>query len=216
MSPSPGSSSGSSPAQGQGLRERKKAQTRRTIQEHALRLFLSQGYEKTTVADIARAAGVSHMTFFRNFPTKESVVESDDYDPLIARLIRERPADEDVVTALHRALAEGLAAVYEADREALLVRTRLVLTTPALRARVWENQHATERLFTDALTARRPSEDPLRVRVLAAASLAAMTTALTVWVDRAGDEHLPDLVDAAFEALRTPRPDGPQRDGDDR
>lgn len=196
-----------SPAEGtapaaQGLRERKKAQTRRNIQEHALRLFLSQGYDNTTVEEIATAAGVSHMTFFRYFPTKESVVESDDYDPLIARLIEERPPEEDALTALQKALGQGLASIYEADKEALLVRTRLILATPALRARQWRNQHATEQLFTDALTARQPTADPLRIRVLAAASLAALTTALTVWVDGEGSAHLPTLIDDAFDALR--------------
>ena len=185
-----------------GLRERKKAQTRRSIQEQALKLFLSQGYENTTVEQIAAAAGVSHMTFFRHFPTKESVVENDDYDPLIAQLIEARPPEEDSLTALHQALAQGLATVYATDKEALLVRTRLVLRTPALRARVWENQYATEQLFAESLAARLDSGVTLSIRVLAAASLAALTTALTLWVDSEGDEHLPSLVDQAFQTLR--------------
>lgn len=183
------------------LRERKKAQTRRTIQEEALRLFLSQGYEATTVEQIATAAGVSSMTFFRYFPTKESVVESDDYDPLIVRLIEQRPTEEDPLTALHRALGEGLAVVYATEREALLVRTRLILRTPALRARLWENQHSTERLLADALAARLDTEPTLSVRVIAAAALAALTTALTLWVDSDGSTDLPALVDQAFLTL---------------
>ncbi len=191
-----------SPTPPRGLRERKKAQTRRSIQEHALKLFLSQGYENTTVEQIAAAAGVSHMTFFRHFPTKESVVESDDYDPLIVRLIEERPPEEDPLTALQRALARGLAAIYDTDKDALLVRTRLVVRTPALRARAWENQYATEQLFSQALAARARGEVTLHTRVLAAASLAALTTALTHWVDRDGEDHLPTLVDEAFQVLR--------------
>ncbi|MFE6133557.1 TetR/AcrR family transcriptional regulator, partial [Streptomyces sp. NPDC056437] len=166
-----------------GLRERKKAQTRRTIQEQALRLFLSQGYDNTTVDEIARAAGVSSMTFFRHFPTKESVVESDDYDPFIASLIEQRPPGEAPLTALHRALGGGLAAVYATDREALLVRTRLILRTPALRARLWENQHATEEMLTGALAARSGQEPDLALRVIAAAALAALTATLTFWVE---------------------------------
>ncbi len=57
-----------------GLRERKKAQTREAIRAHALRLIEQQGFDATTVQEIADAAGVSHMTFFRHFPTKEAVV----------------------------------------------------------------------------------------------------------------------------------------------
>ncbi|QES47008.1 TetR family transcriptional regulator [Streptomyces venezuelae] len=189
------------PTPAPGLRERKKALTRRTIQEHALRLFLAQGYQNTTVEEIAAAAGVSHMTFFRHFPTKESVVESDDYDPLIARLIRERPPHESDLTALREALLQGLGEVYAVGREALLARTRLILETPALRARTWDNQYATQRLFAEALQARAPGQSELSRRVIAAAALAAVTTALATWVESDGARELPDLVEEAFGAL---------------
>lgn len=195
-----------SPTSPTGLRERKKAQTRRSIQEHALRLFLSQGYEHTTVEQIASAAGVSHMTFFRNFPNKEAVVDTDDYDPMIVRLIEERPQEEGPLTALHRALAGGLSAVYTTEKDALLTRTRLILKTPALRSRAWENQYATEKMFASALAARLGTEPTLPTRVLAAASLAALTTALTIWVDGDGEDDLPLLVDEAFRTLRSQQP----------
>ncbi|MFG2335505.1 TetR family transcriptional regulator [Streptomyces yangpuensis] len=184
-----------------GLRERKKAQTRRTIQERALRLFLTQGFENTTVEQIAAEAGVSHMTFFRYFPTKESVVESDDYDPLIARIIQERPAHESDLVALREALLQGLREVYGVGQEALLARTRLILTTPALRARTWDNQYATQLLFAQALEARAPEGDELARRVAAAAALATVTTALAAWVEGDGARALPDVVDEAFRAL---------------
>lgn len=192
------------PVPGRGLRARKKAQTRQMIQTHALRLFLSNGYDATTVEEIAAAAGISHMTFFRHFPTKESVVDTDDYDPMIAELIAGRPPAEDPLTAIHHAVLEGFAAILPEGRDALLTRTRLVLTTPALRARLWENQHATVGLFTEALVARHPAAGPpdLGVRVLAGAALATLTTALITWVDGDGAEDLPELVDRAFAALR--------------
>ncbi len=191
------------PVSGPGLRARKKAQTRQVIQAQALRLFLAKGYDATTVEEIAAAAGVSHMTFFRHFLTKESVVDTDDYDPMIAALIAGRPSAEDPLTAIHQAVLEGLGAILPEGRDVLLTRTRLVLATPALRARLWENQYATVRLFTGALMTRHATDPPdLGVRVLAAAALATVTTALITWVDGDGAENLPELVDLAFVALR--------------
>jgi AcrR family transcriptional regulator len=179
------------------------AQTRCDLREHALRLFLAQGYDATTVEQIATAAGVSHMTFFRYFRTKESVVDIDDYDPMIAELIRARPADEDPITAIHHAIGSGLAVVLPHGCDALLERTRLIMATPALRARQADHQHATRRLFSGALAERAGLTAPtFALEVLAAAAVAALTTALVSWSDRGGEIDLIALVDEAFTALR--------------
>jgi len=187
-----------------GRREARKAATRRSIQEQALRLFLTKGYDATTVEQISAAADVSHMTFFRHFPTKESVVDTDDYDPMLAELIRSRPAAEDPLIAIRRATVAGLTAILPADREALLVRSRLIMETPALRARQADNQHATRVLLADALAARAGLDTPtFRLEVLAAAALAALTTAVTTWTAGSGAVDLISLVDEAFTMLRT-------------
>jgi AcrR family transcriptional regulator len=179
-------------------RERKKARTRQRLQEQALRLFVERGYEATTVEQIASAAGVSHMTFFRYFPTKEDAVLSDSYDPMLVAAIRARPRTEDPVTRIHAAVREGLAAIYTADREALLVRVRLSLRTPALRARLGDNQFATRDLLAGALEDGDPT---FATRVLASACLATLTTALEEWVSADGTAELPDLIDDAFGVL---------------
>ncbi|MGB3437221.1 MAG: TetR family transcriptional regulator [Actinophytocola sp.] len=184
---------------GQDWRERKKAQTRQRLQEQALRLFTERGYEATTVEQVAAAAGVSHMTFFRYFPTKEDVVLSDSYDPMLVAAIRARPRTEPAVERIHLAIREGLGAIYPAVREPLLVRTRLSLRTPALRARLWENQFATRELLAGALE---DGEPGFATRVLASACLAALTTALEEWVAGDGAAELPDLIDDAFRVLK--------------
>ena len=81
------------PAEGarQGLRERKKARTRFAIQQEALRLFREQGYGATTVEQIAEAAEVSPSTFFRYFQTKDALVLTDDYDPIMVERFRAQP-----------------------------------------------------------------------------------------------------------------------------
>ncbi len=188
-------------------REARKAATRRTIQEQALRLFLERGYDATTVEEISTAAGVSHMTFFRYFPTKESVVDTDDYDPFIAELIRSRPAAEGPVTAIHHALAEGLTTVLPTDRDALLERTKLIFATPSLRARQADNVYATRELFAGAVAARAGLTGPtFELEVLAAAALAAISFALETWAAGDGAADLLALVDEAFSALAAGRP----------
>ncbi|MHB0878148.1 MAG: acyl-CoA-like ligand-binding transcription factor [Anaerolineae bacterium] len=184
-----------------GLRERKKAQTRRTIQEHALRLFMEKGYEATTVQEIAAAAGVSHMTFFRYFPTKEDVVLSDDYDPMLMALVASRPADEPAIDTLRHAIGDGFRQIYAVDREALLARTRLIVSTPALRARLWEQQAASEGMLTAAMAARVGGAMTFRTRLIAAACFAAITVATVAWAENDGTPPLPELMDQALAML---------------
>jgi AcrR family transcriptional regulator len=186
-----------------GLRERKKAETRRSIQEHALRLFQEKGYEATTVEEIAAAAGVSHMTFFRYFPSKHAVVENDEYDPMIAELIRSRPADEDPLTAINRALATALRAMPADELSTVLARAQFILGVPALRARQLESQRTTRELFATAV-AGRGDATPYQREVLAAVALSALTVAIDTWAAGGGDLDLPDLVDQGFAAIRRP------------
>ena len=182
-------------------RSRKKAATRQSIQEHALRLFVEKGYDETTVEEIAAAAGVSHMTFFRYFPRKEAVVEYDEYDPLLEQLIAARPADDPPLVALQGAIRAGLEAILTTDREALLVRTRLVLRNPALRSRNVIAQDTTRDLFAHALARRaRLAEPDLACSVQASAALGAIAPAIMAWAE-GDDQDLIALVDDAFAAL---------------
>ncbi|MGH3677917.1 MAG: TetR family transcriptional regulator [Mycobacterium sp.] len=182
-------------------RARKKAATKLAIQEQALRLFVEKGYDATTVDEIAAAAGVSHMTFFRYFPRKEAVVEYDEYDPLIEELIAARPADEPPLTALHSAIRVGLENVLETDREALLIRTRLVLRNPVLRARNVMAQDETRDLFARALARRAGLPEPdLAATVQASAALGAIGPAIMAWAE-SDDADLVGVIDEAFAAL---------------
>ncbi|MBY8879011.1 TetR family transcriptional regulator [Streptomyces sp. PLK6-54] len=91
---------------GTGLRERKKAQTRRELRAGAARLFADQGFAGTTVADIAAAANVSERTFFRYFDSKEALLLPDG-EELFARIGAElaaRPPREEPVEAVCAAL----------------------------------------------------------------------------------------------------------------
>jgi AcrR family transcriptional regulator len=183
-------------------RQRKKNATRDRIRACALQLFREQGYDATTVEQIAAAAGVSHMTFFRYFPAKEDVAVSDSYDPLLAGLLEQTPAGWPLIDRVRAALLRGLRQLYDADRDTLLAQNKLIVSTPALRDRLWANQIATQQLILQALGAgQRPS---FQDRVTVAACLAAASTAVLTWVENNGTPDLPSLIDQAFDTLIHP------------
>jgi AcrR family transcriptional regulator len=184
-------------------RQRKKNATRDRIRAAALRLFREQGYDATTVEQIAAAAGVSHMTFFRYFPAKEDVALSDSYDPLIASVIAGTPATWPLIERIRAALADGLRQVYAADRDAMLAQNKLIMSTPALRERLWADQIATQEIVLRALGQDGPHAS-FQARVTVAACLAAASTAILTWVDNDGAAELPDLIEQAFDILSHP------------
>ncbi|MGD0084034.1 MAG: TetR family transcriptional regulator [Acidimicrobiales bacterium] len=119
-----------------GLRERKKAKTRLAIREHAMALFREQGYDRTTVEQIAAAAEVSPSTFFRYFPSKEEVVLQDDYDPLLIAAFQSQPVDTPPAKALRNAMYEVFSSMPDEERAREFERERLMMAVPELRARM--------------------------------------------------------------------------------
>lgn len=187
------------------LRERKKLKTRRAIQEHALRLFEDRGYDATTVEQIAEAAEVSPSTFFRYFPTKEDVVLTDEYDPLIGALFQARPADEEILTVLEVVMGQVLGELYEQDSALLLTRIRLIQRVPALRARSWDQaQHDTHSMLVRLMGERlgRDPGDP-ELRMFAAAVMGVLQEVVMDWATDEGRRHLPTLIGKAFAFLRS-------------
>jgi AcrR family transcriptional regulator len=188
-------------------RQRKKNATRDRIRASALRLFAEQGYEATTVEQIAVAAGVSHMTFFRYFPAKEDVALSDSYDPLIAGLLEQTPAEWPLAERIRAALLQGLGQLHDADRDTLLAQNRLIVSTPALRERLWASQMDAQQLILGALGAGQAGnpQPSFQDRVTVAACLAAAATAILAWVENDGTPALPSLIDQAFDTISRSR-----------
>jgi AcrR family transcriptional regulator len=187
-----------------GLRERKKQKTRWSIQEHALRLFQEQGYEQTTVDQIAAAAEISPSTFFRYFKTKEDVVVEDEYDPLLLRLFAAEPSDEPPIAALRRAVSTAFEQIGPAEMAKIRQRTELLLAVPALRMRTLDNFTANVDMLAGALAGRTGrSADDLELRVFAGALTGALIAAIFAWMDGGGKDNLGQVIDRALAHLES-------------
>jgi AcrR family transcriptional regulator len=198
--------SGTAGAAVDGLRERHKRRTKIALGDAALSRFLRDGFEATTVEDIAGDVDVSARTFFRYFPTKDAVVLNP-YVELFARwvdVIRSSPAGRPLIEALQDA-SHLVTEAYQQDSEFWDRHRQAVLADPALGQRMLQTQAGLQQEAANALADRLgldPARDA-RPRILAAAAMAAAGTAVARWYagDRRGDRR--KLVDAAYEEILT-------------
>src|SRR5215469_8285779 len=126
-----------------GLRERKKIKTRQAIRREAFRLIDENGYAATTVEQIADAAEVSPSTFFRYFPSKESVLLADDLDPVLLDALEHAPAELSPIEALRKAFEVTLEAMSEDQWEFERTRQRLLFSIPELKAAQYDEYYRT-------------------------------------------------------------------------
>lgn len=184
-----------------GLRERKKAKTKVAIQRHAVRLFREQGYDATTVEQVAEAAEVSPSTVFRYFPTKEDLVVHDDYDPVIFAAFKAQPPERNLIQAWRHAIHEAIAQMTAADVETQLDRGRLLLSVPQLWGATLHSTRETLEIFTTLSAERvgRPPEDP-SLQATVGAIFGVMITAALNWV-KTEDPKIIDTLDQALAQL---------------
>ncbi len=159
----------------QGLRERKKEQTRQAIAQAALGLFAERGFDGVTVAEVARAAEVSEGTVFNYFPAKEDLFYSqmENFEAALVDAVRERRAGESVLVAFTRFVLERSRGL--ADRADIIVTAaRIIDASPALRSRereiVEDYTHALAELVAAEAGARPADVEP---RVVATALMGA-------------------------------------------
>ena len=169
-----------------GLRERKKAKTRALIQEHALRLFAEQGYDETSVEQIADSAEVSPSTVFRYFPTKPDLVIYDDLDERMIDAFRAQPAELNAVQALRASFRAGFGAVAGEEFATQRVRERLMRSVPELQSAMLGEFARSVREVAELVAERsgRPADDD---EVLALAG-AVIGLAIAAWLGTEGED----------------------------
>lgn len=185
-------------------RGRPPSTTHREVERVALALFARDGFELTTISDIAAALGIGRRTLFRYFASKNDIVWGDFtlVCSRLRRLLQEAPVTVPVLQALGDAVVESNR--YDPDqRRELLIRMRLITSVPALQAhsmlryREW-------RAVVEEFVARRRNEavtDPIP-QLIGQVALGASMAAFVHWVENPA-EDLEANLRQAYGLLRT-------------
>ena len=189
-------------APGLTLAERKRQLVRDELAEAALRLLARQGFEDTTVDELAAAAGVSRRTFFRYFASKEDVVISSLVvvsEGILAE-VEARPAAEPPAVAIREAVKAVTVEDFAEDREKSVALIRHTQQVPALRARFAERLDLLREDLAVVLARRAGRDAPApRDQFAAGLGLLAFAGAMQVWAAADGRADPAAVLDAAFE-----------------
>lgn len=160
--------------------------THASLREAALELFVTHGYAATSTARVAERAGVSEMTLFRHFPSKDALLLDDPFDPVMADAVRGRPPEEPPLQALACGIGEAWRDISAEDVDGLRLVLEIVVANPSLHGAIERNSATTTEALADALIDRGTSAN--QARVAAAAMIAGLSRALLDWARDPGAE----------------------------
>lgn len=188
-----------------GLRERTRNVVRTQLAEAALKLFVEQGFDATTVEQIAAETGLSRRSFHRYFSSKEDVLGQwfAEMGQQIAAALAARPPHEPPWLALRRSFDDLVHRM--SARPQARVMTRMMLNTPALHASHLHKYAHWRELLADVLQNRLTESGSAPARIaavaLAGAALAGLESAQQEWVAEGNQRPLDELTDEAMNAV---------------
>jgi AcrR family transcriptional regulator len=191
-----------------GLRERKRAETRRRIADQAVRLVSEHGIQATTAEQIADAAGVGRATFFRYFESKELAIATGLSEVAVyvwISVLSDLPAELgplDAVRAAHGAIGRA----FEPDFGELLEQALLSTSSPAMQAWTLRLYVEWEIAIAELIAPRFDDlvpNDP-RPRMIGAMNMAAIRLARDEWIAADGHADLLGLVLKYLDAIEVP------------
>jgi AcrR family transcriptional regulator len=190
----------------EGLRERTRRAVRAELADVAIGLFVRQGFDDTTVEDVARAAGMTKRSFFRYFPTKEDVV-FDGIDLTGEKVVADiaaRPAEEDPWDSLRQVLRAWQEEIHAGEQ--VLATLRLIEATPALVGRLHQRRAEWRRRVSDALRSRPGAGiDAYTADLLTNAATAVLDAVSSQWVRSNGRANRSALLEQGFRQVHVNR-----------
>ncbi|MDR6659367.1 AcrR family transcriptional regulator [Tardiphaga robiniae] len=186
-----------------GVRERKRRETLARIAEVGLRLFITKGYENTTLEAIAEAAGISRRTFFYYFKSKEEIilVWQSTFTQLIRAAVVAEPSDQKPIDAVRNALTK-LTAAFDSDQS--IIMDRVIRSSETLMSASHAKYVAQEQAIFEALCEKWPQARRRKsLRYVAMVAVGAFRLAIDAWSSDGGKRAPAAYLRESFAALRT-------------
>jgi AcrR family transcriptional regulator len=186
----------------EGIRERKRRETRQRITEAGLKLFGANGFEATTLDAIAAEAGISRRTFFHYFKSKDEILLSlqGSLGERLVAALGEQPPTSHPLEATRQALASIVAPFGNAE---LLVIDRMMRSSEAVQNRKQASYMRDEGLLFAALRERWPSESDIALRLVATVTIGAARHSIDTWSAEGGTRPFAEVLQETFDAMES-------------
>ncbi|HUB21343.1 MAG TPA: TetR family transcriptional regulator [Streptosporangiaceae bacterium] len=187
------------------LRERKKLRTRRALADAAMRLFTENGFDNTTLEEVAEEAEVSKSTFFRFFPAKEAAAVEAETELWTAYLaaLADRQLSGAILGELHRTLASAIAGLDPGWDQRFIDTRLLIIAAPDLLKYVEHYRHGVKRQVIDGLAGKLGLDpEDLRLHLVVELTMTAFTVSGRHWVHSGGRGGRAALLRGFDEAVR--------------
>ena len=187
------------PAKTEGLRERNRRATLQRIADVGMELFLANGFDATTLDEVAAAAGISRRTFFYYFRSKDDILLAR-YDDALRASIRDHTSAGEPIDVVREALLE-MSARFQTSRTVAI--SRLIRESEVLSSRKHRNDLHREQVVYETLCELWPGKDRRdRLRLVAMAASGALRIAVDAWLEQGGKRQLTKYVQDAFANLK--------------
>jgi AcrR family transcriptional regulator len=187
------------------LRERKKLRTRRALADAAMRLFTENGFDNTTLEEVAEEAEVSKSTFFRFFPAKEAAAVEAETELWTAYLaaLADRQLSGAILGELHHTLASAIAGLDPGWDQRFIDTRLLIIAAPDLLKYVEHYRHGVKRQVIDGLAGKLGLDpEDLRLHLVVELTMTAFTVSGRHWVHSGGRGGRAALLRGFDEAVR--------------